>query len=210
MLAIQFSKQIQRSPLRPIGNSRRRREVQQRRPLTAKQCPLIRRRHEPARPIRRTSDRPTARIGHHHEARQVRVLGPQAVAQPRSQAGLADEHAAGIHLQAPRSVRRRVRVHRPNHANVIRMFRRVRKQTADRQPALAMRPKRKRRLHQIPDRPPVRPDLRLSGVRRPMKSLQRRLRIKRVNLARPTIHKQKHAMLRPPKMRSLRSQRMYR
>src|SRR5436190_2067937 len=72
-----------------------------------------------------------------------------------------------------------------------------------------MRPKRKRRLHQIPHRPPVRPDLRLPGVRRPMKLVEHRLRIERVHLARRAIHKEKHAMLRTAKMRSLRSQRMH-
>ena len=107
-------------------------------------------------------------------------------------------------------MRRRVRVHRANHAEVIRMSRRVREEIGNLQPALPARPKLERRLHQIPDRPPVRPDLRLPRVRGPMKLVEHRFWIERVHLRRRAIHEQKHAMLRRrrPKMRSLQSQRM--
>ena len=91
---------------------------------------------------------------------------------------------------------RRVCMHRADHAQIIRVPGCVRKQAADRQPALPMLRELKRRLHQMPHRPSVRSHLRIAHIRLPMKLLQRRFRIKRVHLARPAIHEQEHAVLR--------------
>ncbi len=67
----------------------------------------------------------------HHEARQVLVLGAQAVDQPRTHAGPGERLLAGTHLQGSAGVVDVVGDHRADHTDVVDARRHVGKQFAD-------------------------------------------------------------------------------
>src|SRR5262249_39316218 len=119
-------------------------------------------------------------------------------AEPRSKARFADENAPRVHLQAAGCVSCGVRVHRANDAQIIGESRRVRKQAADFQAALAVFCKRKWRPHEMPNRPAIGADnwnvLALIGLA--MMLGESRLGIKCIDMARSAVHEQKDSMLR--------------
>ena len=124
---------------------------------------------------------------------KILLLAAQSIAEPGTQAGLPDQHAARIHLKTARGMRCRVGVHRANDAKIIRKFGGVRKQAADLQSALPMPLKFEWRLHDVPDGPAVRTDLfHISLVRRPMETAQGWFGIECVDLTGSAVHEQEN------------------
>lgn len=153
----------------------------------------------------------TTWVSHHHKARQVLIGRTEAVIEPRAETGLADEDAAGVHLQAAGGMRRRVRVHGADHAEVIRVHGGVWKEAADLKAALTVLLKLKGRLHQMAHGAAVGAYLGIAMVRHAMILFERRLRIKGIHLAWSAIHEEKHTVLRLQwKMRALFRQRRFR
>lgn len=90
---------------------------------------------------------------------------------------------------------RRVGVHRPDHAQVVRMLGQMRIEAADRQPALPVVREREDALTEVPHRAPVGAQSQLRRVTLPVPLVEFRLGIKRVDLTRPAVHEQEHDML---------------
>ena len=81
---------------------------------------------------------------HHHEGRQVLVLRPQAVDEPRAEARPREGLLARVHLQGRAGVVDVVGDHRPDHAEVVDVGRQARQELADLGPALAVLPRTSR------------------------------------------------------------------
>ena len=93
---------------------------------------LVNSRQERRPPVRDIGDgKPRA---HRHIARQVLVLGPHSVGDPRPQAGPAQPLIPAVHQPHRLLMVRRVGVHRADHAQVVGMCRRLREDLADLQP----------------------------------------------------------------------------
>src|SRR6185312_14006029 len=70
-----------------------------------------------------------------HVPREVLVLAPQPVGDPRPHTRPDERIAAGVPLQDGAAVPRVGTVHRTDHAEVVRPFRQVREERADPEPA---------------------------------------------------------------------------
>ena len=97
---------------------------------------LVRGRQEAVAPERRALRR--LRRADDDEARQVAVLGAEAVEQPRPHRRPRERLLAGVHLQARAVVVDVVGDHSAEHAQVVGVLRQVREQFADLDPALAV------------------------------------------------------------------------
>ena len=97
---------------------------------------LILGRQEAAGPQLREPHRPAG--AEHDVARQVLVLGAQAVQEPRAHAGPRRRDRAVVHHEQGRPVVRVVGVQRADDAQVVGMLGQVRQQLADRQAACAV------------------------------------------------------------------------
>ena len=135
MPQIQFANQIERRPL-SVGKFRRRQQIEDRRSLVAQSRRLKRGRQEPVRIIGGAAER--AGVEQHHVARQILVLGAEAVRRPRAEARLAHADIAGVKLVAGGRVIVRVGLHRVDEAQVVDVLRDVRKQFADPHAGLAV------------------------------------------------------------------------
>ena len=135
---------------------------------------------------------PPRRIGQDHERGQVLVLGPQAVADPASQARLAHQDRAGVHLVDGLGVIDAVGPARANHRQVVGTLGEVRQEVGDLDSALAALAKRppggEQRVvsHLAPggDRPEAGRQ-RLAG-----QPLQVGLGVERLEMARAAVHEQ--------------------
>src|SRR5262249_23003376 len=96
--------------------------------------------HVAARPVLGAADRSAAAVEHDHEAGQVLVDAAQAVSRPAAQAGVAAQHAAGVHHQHGRAVLGGLGVHGVQEGDVTDAARQVREQVADELAALAVLP----------------------------------------------------------------------
>ena len=74
---------------------------------------------------RRASLDPSCRVGQDNERRQILVLGPQAIADPASQARLAHQNRAGVDLVDRLGVVDTVGPARADHRQVVGAFRDV-------------------------------------------------------------------------------------
>lgn len=88
-----------------------------------------------------------------------------------------------------------VGVQRADDTEIVGEARQVRKQAADLKPALPVAAKRERRLHQMADGPAIGADRRVATIRHVVEPRQRRLGIKRIDLAGPAVHEQEDGML---------------
>ncbi len=136
------------------------------------------------------------------EPRQVLILGPEPVRDPRAHARPDERIAAGVELQEGSAVPRVGPVHRVDHAEVVHAPGQVREQLADRDPALAVLPEPERRAEQITRLARDHPRL---GERQGLAivALQERLVVERVNLRRPAVHEQEDDPLRARREMSL-------
>ena len=98
---------------------------------------LINARQKGALPVLRFLNRIAART-HRDETRQVLIHRAQAVRDPRAHARPRQPRLAAIHQQQRRLVIRHIRVHRANHRDVVDVLRRLRKQFAHFDAALAV------------------------------------------------------------------------
>ena len=123
----------------------------------------------------------------HHEARQILILGAKPVARPRTCARMAGERKTRVHHVAALRVLVHLRGHRANHREVVREFRKLRKQFGDHGAALPARPRLPRTGHNISD---VIEHGRFHRHRHglPVTLLQLRLRIKRVEMRHAAAH----------------------
>ena len=155
---------------------------------------LVDARQEAAAPQLRADDR-LARA-EHHEAGQVLVLRAQAEGQPRAEARPDRLHVARVHHQQRRLVIRVVGVQRAEHADVVDAAGDVREEVGDLDAALAARPRRERRGHELAAScggPVIDRGRRgLAGV-----LLQGRLGVEGVDVRRPAVHEQEDHPLRP-------------
>ena len=132
---------------------------------------------------------------HRHEARKILILGPQPIGDPRPHAGPDLRLVAAVHQHQRRFMVGHIRVHRADHAQLIRRFRHVRKQLADLDPRLPMLLKAKRRGKRrtgLPLGPQVFRREVLPGV-----LLERGLGVERIHVRRPAVEKDVNHMLRP-------------
>ena len=124
----------QRPPLSAV-DARRIVEVQHRVGARPQADALMRRRQEAAAPQPREDRLPRvlarALRDHRDERRQVLVLAPQAVADPRPHAGVAGLLVAGVHEGDRRVVVDRLGVHRLDDADLVGDRLHVRQQVAD-------------------------------------------------------------------------------
>ena len=74
----------------------------------------------------------------HDVARKITRLGAEAVAGPRSGAGIADEGKAGVHEEVSLRMLAELRRHAADHAQLVRHRGHVRKEVTHRHAALAM------------------------------------------------------------------------
>ena len=155
---------------------------------------LVHRRQEGAVPQRRAHRR--RHVGtEHHEARQVLVVGAEAVGEPRAERWAADLGVAGVHHQHRRLVVRDVGVHGADEADVVGAAADVRKQLAHLHAALAVLLERERRLEQAPGLPFGR-DV-PAGQRLPVVLVEHRLGVEAVDLRQAAVHEQEDDVLRP-------------
>src|SRR5713226_6071628 len=94
-------------------------------------------------------------------------------------------------------MRRGISVERAEDAEIIRELGRVWKQAADLQAAFAVFLERKRRLHEVADRPAIGADRRITPIRRAVEFCQGWLEIKGVHLTGGAVHEQKNGVLGP-------------
>ena len=136
------------------------------------------------------------------ESRQVLILGPEPVSDPRTHARPDERIAAGVEFQQGSPVPRVGPVHRVDHAEVVHAPGQMREQLADRDPALAVLPEPERRAEQIPRLARHHPRL---GERQGLAvvALQERLMVERVDLRRPAVHEQEDDPLRAGREMSL-------
>ena len=144
---------------------------------------------------------------HGDEAGQILVLGAQAISQPRSHAGTSRLQMPDVHHHHRTGMFRRVGMHRMDETEIIDHFCHVRKYLTDPSTALTMLSKRIWRWHQSHFR--VAQRLAINRLR-PLTRVFGNLRfvVERVDLRRPSRHKQLNHVLRlRGEMRSPRSQR---
>jgi hypothetical protein len=87
-------------------------------------------RQESRGPIDRSAGRQSARVGQHHERRQILVLRTQSIAQPGSHAGESVERESAVHLEGRRSVVVALGEHRVDEAQIVDAPGQVRQQIA--------------------------------------------------------------------------------
>ncbi len=136
MLAVGLFQQFQLQLLQPAGRGSRR-HVGDRRGAGKHLRPLVASRQEVGPPGL------CAGIGRkrrdHHERRQVLILSPQAVADPRAHAGPGKSERAGVHAQRGFVMIGMVRRHRADHAQVVDHAADVGKEVAHLDARLAVR-----------------------------------------------------------------------
>ena len=165
-----------------------------------------------ARPVgRRASLDPARRIGQDEKRGQVLVLGPQAVADPASQARLSHQDRAGVDLVNGLGVIDAVGPARADHREVVGAVPEVRQEVGDRDAALTALAKRpasgEQRVvsHLAPGG--HRPEAGRQRLAR--QALQIGLGVERLEMARAAMHEQVDHAPRPGwKMRSVRCQRV--
>ena len=166
-------------------------EVRDRRLAALQPHSLIDRRHESRSPIARPVDDFVLAVLQHDEGRHVLVLGAESVADPRTQRRPPGDRHAGVHLaDAPRMIDA-VRPTRPHDRDVVNALGRVRQPIADPQPALSVLSPFPLRWKQRSVDFPHRQNHRLETRRQLLAGqlIELRLRIKRVDVTRPTFHK---------------------
>ncbi len=193
MAGIQRGHEVQHAALIRVRQSARRSQIKDGTRASAHHRPLITRRQKSRAISRRPTFDSARRIGQNDECRQVLIFGSQAVSDPTSQAGLAHENRAGIHLIDGLRVVDTVRPARANHRQVIDATADMWQEIGNLRPALTASAKRSLRGEQrIRGNLPARrhgPETwrqRLSG-----EALQLRLRIKRFQMTRPAVHEQR-------------------
>ena len=95
-------------------------------------------RQEAGGPVDRTARRKSARVWQDNKRREVFILGPKTVTQPRPHAGKSIERKATVHLKCSWSVVVALGYHRMNETDIIDAFRQVRQQVAYPSPRIAM------------------------------------------------------------------------
>src|SRR5579872_6115893 len=139
VLLVDARQQIELAPL--LLRGRRAVQVQHRVADGPEQRALVGGGHEAARPVRLAADRAAAVVHDHHIARQVLVLGPEAVGRPASQRRPADENAAGVHRHERGAVRVAIGIAGADERQLVGVLPEVREVVADHQAALAAGPK---------------------------------------------------------------------
>ncbi len=141
-----------------------------------------------------------------HVRRQIGVLGPQPVAQPRSDAWQRNRRRSGVHRQRGLRVLDDIAVQSAQHAQVVGPLAQMRKEFADFEPRFAVMRERKRRRHEGPllDAANVVAIDRLSLVR-----LELRFMVERVDVRKAPREKNEDQLLGATRMMSPpRSQRI--
>ena len=108
MALVRPAEQVEFAPRTLLGTLRSRIQVQDRRTRGPQQRPLVRSGKVTALPHGRAVDRATAPVVQDHVARQVLVLAPQAVSDPRPDGWIACENRAGCHVQCGCRMQRRI------------------------------------------------------------------------------------------------------
>ena len=103
-------------------------------------CPEYAAGMKPLRPVRLAADRPAALVEEHDVARQVLVLGAQAVHRPAPERRPADERLAGVHRHQGRAVGVAVGVARADDGQLVGVLADLREVVGDQQAALAAGP----------------------------------------------------------------------
>ena len=152
-------------------------------------------------------------IEEHHERREIFALRTKAVRDPRTHRGTPRLRESGVHLKKRGPMIVTLRVHRADHAQVVRMAREVWKNLRHRDARRAVLGEAIVALH--------RDVLRLAthecvlwlphGDRLPVPLCEFRLRIKEIHMARPAVHEKKDDRLRARReMRRTRRERIAR
>ena len=212
MLIVQLGEQIELRTLGRAVDVLGPAQVEDRIADRTKKRPLIRRRHEPIRPVRLPANRPAALVEDDDIAGQVLVLGPQSVHGPTAERRPADDRLPRVHRHQRRTVSMAVCMTRPNHRQLVGMPTHVLEEVRDHQPAVATRSERSERGSQKPNLAASRVGKFLSlGQRLAGEPFEFGLVVKRIDLTRRAIHHQEDHTLRPPKrMRRLRRERVRR
>ena len=159
----------------------------------ANQSPLIGARQEARAPeLGPLKDRGGA---DHHEGRQVLVLRPQAVDEPRAEARPREGLLARVHLEGRPGVVDVVGDHRADHAEVVDVRRQVRQELAHLGPALAVFRELPRGGQQVARLDALEPRL-LERERLAVHRGHLRLGIEQVDVRRPARHVEEDAALR--------------
>ena len=103
---------------------------------------LVNGRQEPAHPVGRPLLRVAPRVGNRHVGRQVLVLGPERIADPRADAGKAFEREPGAHVHLAGPVGIGLRRQRMDEAKVINPLGQVGQEIGDELARLSPRPER--------------------------------------------------------------------
>ena len=131
-------------------------------------------------------------LGEHDIRRQIRILRPESVADPRSQARKRNRGAAGVHGEDGLEVFDDVGVQRPDHAEIVGEFAEAREQLADHQARLPSRRELERRAQQRLIRRPSEIDRRHHLARI---SQEPRLVVKRIDMRHTAGHEDHEEIL---------------
>ena len=191
---VEFLEKVESMALRTVADAAWGREVQQRRTDASEQGALVGGGHVTGRPIRGAADGASAGIGHDHEAGKILVQGTQSIIQPSAEAGFADEDAAAVHLETSARMGGGVGMHGADDAQIIGELRSVGEQAADLESAAAVMTELERRLHEFADGATVGADLGIAAVGLAIPLGECGFRIEGVDLTRPAIHEEEHAV----------------
>ena len=161
---------------------------------------LIDGRHKSRPPVSRTVHNSGLAVLDHHKARQIAVQRAHSVGHPRAERRPAPEHRPRVHRTHTTRVIDPARNARANHHQIVRVLRYMLKPVRDPQSALtALFPlafafqKRRFCLAHRSDR-----GLETLRQRLARKLVQKRLRIKGVQMTRAAFHEQENHLLRAP------------
>ena len=198
MLPIELVQQIQPPALLLGGDLHRRIEIGNRLAAGMDARALIDGGHEAGAPVAGAIVDRRGIILHHDKRRQVFVLRSQPVRHPRSQRWPAADDRAGVHLADAVGVIQAIRPARMNDGDVVNALGGVRQPIRHPQTAFSMPrpapPRRQDRRVEFPHRRDDRP--KAVGNALPREPIDQRLRIERVEMARPSFHEAKDHALR--------------
>ena len=190
---VQLADQVERPPLGRARHALGGAEVEDRAGGARPHHRALMARRQEARAVRgRAALDPAGGIGQDDERGEVLVLGPQAVAGPAPEAGLAHEDRTGVHLVDGLGMVDAVGPARADDGQVIGAGGDMREEVGDLQPALAVAAERPLRAQERVGRdlPPRghRAEARRQGPT--VQALEVGLGVERVEVARPAVHEQ--------------------
>ena len=175
--------------------------------------PLVRRGKEARSPQGRPRGRGVR--ADHDEARQVPVLGAQAVEQPGPEAGPREDGLPRVHLERGRRVAIAVRHHRADHAKVVDRGRGVGQELAHLDPAPPVLAELERGAQEISGMGDLAVERLLERQRLPLFRPKARLGIEEVDVRRTSVHEQQDHPLRrrgpvaDPRREGIRRERVF-